>query len=146
MKSQFLSSSTPRRFASSALAGFTLLLVACSSGESTETLVASVLGIVSGNGQSVVTGGSLTNPLVAEVLDQNAEAMQGVNVSWVIVSGGGSLSAASSATDASGNAQTRYTAGPVAGAASVRASVSGIPNPVVFNITITPGGASNRQQ
>ena len=144
MRSTF-STSSSRLFAPAIIA-LAIALAACTSDNSTETLVPSAIGIVSGNGQSAIAGAVVANPFVVEVLDQNAEGMKGVIVSWTILSGGGSLSATAAATDAAGLASSRYTAGPVAGTASIRASVSGIPNPVVFTVTITPGGASRREE
>ena len=146
MKLSSLTSSTASRLFAPALIAVAIVLGACSSDNSTETLVPSALGIVTGNGQSAIAGAVVANPFVVEVLDQNAEGMKGVIVNWTIISGGGSLSTTAAATDSTGIASSRYTAGPVAATASIRASVSGIPNPVVFTVTITPGGASLREE
>ena len=138
-------SSASRVFAPAIIA-IAFALAACTSDNSTETLVPSALGIVTGNGQTAIAGAVVTNPFVVEVLDQNAEGMKGVIVNWTIVSGGGSLSTTAAATDSAGLATSRYTAGPVATTASIRANVNGIPNPVIFTVTITPGGASRREE
>ncbi|MEO8577845.1 MAG: hypothetical protein ABI556_14140 [Gemmatimonadales bacterium] len=135
-------SSAAKRLVASTILAVALILVACTGGTPTESVVPSAIGIVTGNGQSAQTGAALVNPLVVEVLDQNATVMQNVTVNWTIVTGGGSLNTTASLTDAAGHASARYTAGPVAGTATIRAAVSGIPNPVVFMVTVTPGGAS----
>ena len=135
-------SRTSRRFLGSVIVPFTLTIVACTD-SSTEPLVASAIGIVTGNGQTAVAGAQVANPFVVEVLDQNAEGMRNVLVNWTIVTGGGTLSSTASATDSTGVTSTRYTAGPTPGTATVRAAVNGIPNPVIFTVTITPGTASS---
>ena len=123
-----------------------LAIAACASDGSTETLVPSAIGIVTGNAQTAIAGAVVANPFVVEVLDQNADGMKNVTVNWTIISGGGSLSATASLTDSAGLTSSRYTAGPVASTASIRASVGGIPNPVLFTVTITSGGASRREE
>ena len=103
--------------------------------------VPSLFGIVTGNGQSVVAGGVAANPFVIEVLDQNAKGLGGVTVTWTITAGGGLLTSATSTTDSAGTASNRYTAGPVAGTATVTAAVSGL-STVTFTTTITSGAAA----
>lgn len=142
MKFTSSGSSAAKRLAASTILALALSLTACSGGTNTESLVPSAVGIVSGNGQSTQTGTGVANLLVVEVLDQNATAMQNVTVNWTIVTGGGSLNTAASLTDAAGRSSARYTAGPVAGTATIRAAVTSIPNPVVFTVTVVQGGAS----
>jgi len=139
-------SSSANRLIASATFVVALGLASCSGGSSTAALVPSAIGIVSGNGQTAIAGATVAQPFVVEVLDQNAEEMLGVSVNWTIITGGGSLTSTASFTDSAGHANTRYTAGPVAGSATVRASVNGIPNPVVFTVTITSGTASRREE
>ena len=145
MKSRPSYSSLADRLIASAILVVALGLASCSGGTSTPSPVPSALGILSGNGQTAIAGAAVTNPFVVEVLDQNAEGMQSVSVNWTVVTGGGSLTNSSSFTDSDGHATTRYTAGPVAGSATVRANVSGIPTPVIFTVTIIPGTASRRE-
>jgi len=135
-------SRTSRRLLASMLVPLALSTGACTD-SSTEPLVASAIGIVTGNGQSAVAGAQVANPFVVEVLDQNAEGMRNALVNWTILTGGGTLSSTASATDSTGVTSTRYTAGPTAGTATVRAAVTGIPNPVIFTVTITPGTVSS---
>lgn len=146
MKSRSFYSSSATRLIASAIVVSALGLSACTGGTSTQSVVPSAIGIVSGNGQTAIAGAALANPLVVEVLDQNAEEMPGATVNWTIVTGGGSLNTAASLTDTAGHASTRYTAGPVAGTATIRANVSSIPNPVVFTVTITTGTVSRREE
>ena len=135
-------SRSSRRLLASVIVPLALSVVACTD-SSTEPLVASAIGIVTGNGQTVVAGAQVANPFVVEVLDQNAGGMRNVLVNWTIVTGGGTVSSTGSTTDSTGVTSTRYTAGPTAGTATVRAAVNGIPNPVIFTVTITPGTASS---
>ena len=68
-------------------------------------------------------GMELSHPLVVRVLHANGTAVVGVPVTWTVSQGGGSLSA-SSLTDISGEASTRWTFPAAAGAYSVRAAIS----------------------
>lgn len=88
------------------------------------------LNLVSGNTQSV-TAGATTQPLVVRAVDQFGNAVSGVPITWT-TTGGGTLSAASSTTDASGQAQVTLTTNGTAGAYTVVAS-SGTATPVTFN-------------
>lgn len=90
----------------------------------------------SGDQQSAPTNTALPTPLVVLVVSQFAQPVQNVAVTWTIVSGAGTLGAASTQTDSNGLASVTYTTGPTAGAAVIQARVSGVP-PITFNITIT---------
>src|SRR5512132_1697049 len=94
------------------------------------------LGIVGGDGQTAAAGTPLPSPLGVIVVDQYGFAMPDVTVTWAITSGGGSLSAAATTTDASGLTSVTYTAGPTPGAATITATVIGI-GTLMFNATIT---------
>jgi hypothetical protein len=98
--------------------------------------VATELSIASGNNQTVTVSTAATDPLVVTVLDQFDDPMPGVSVAWVVATGGGTLSGATSTTDAQGQAQITYTAGATAEAVTVTAAVTGITSPVTFNITV----------
>jgi len=84
---------------------------------------------VSGDSQAVAAG-SAGQPLVVRTVDQFGNAVSGVTVSWV-VTGGGTLSAASSTSDANGLAQVTLTTDPAPASYSVTAS-AGAATPVVY--------------
>ena len=87
---------------------------------------------VSGDSQAVAAG-SAGQPLVVRTVDQYGNAVSGVTVNWV-VSGGGTLSAASSTSDANGLAQVTLTTDPAPASYTVTAS-SGAATPIVFTQT-----------
>jgi len=115
-----------------------LITLVASTGCTLNTDVSDPAAIInfSGDQQSAPTNTALPTPLVVLVVSQFAQPLQDVTVTWTIASGAGSLSAASSQTDANGLASVTYTTGPTAGAAVIQARVSGVP-PITFNITIT---------
>lgn len=85
----------------------------------------------SGDAQSV-TAGSATQPFVVEVVDQYGNTVAGATVSWS-VTGGGSLSATSTPSDANGLAQTTLTTDPAAATYAITAS-AGSAIPVTFSV------------
>ena len=97
-----------------------------------ETLVATALEVVSGDGQSAQVGNALANPLVVQVNDQNGDAFAGATVSFTTT--GGTLSTASATTGANGQASTSLTLPNTAGEYTVTASVSGLTD-VTFTAT-----------
>lgn len=64
--------------------------------------------IAGGNGQTAAPGQALPEPLRVRVLP---EPIAGLGVEWRVLSGGGSLDAATSLTDANGEASMRWTLG-----------------------------------
>jgi hypothetical protein len=76
-----------------------------------------------------------SSPLVVTVYDQNGAPLPGVIVAWSIVTGTGSLSFATSTTDASGQASVEFIAGAPAGDVVVDAIVSGL-DAVPFDVTV----------
>lgn len=66
---------------------------------------------VSGNLQSAVVGTALPEPLVVQVSDPGGNPVPGIEVSFTVVSGGGSLTVDSAITDANGRASTVLTLG-----------------------------------
>lgn len=75
------------------------------------TGTAALLAIVSGNAQSGIAGDPLANPLVVRVTDATSNPIAGVTVGWAVGSSCGSISSASTTTDASGVAQVSWTLG-----------------------------------
>ena len=99
----------------------------------TPTRVFTILG---GNNQTVVAGARVAVPLTVRLATTTGTPVVGATVTFVITAGGGSVSAATATTDASGNASTLYTAGATAGQATITALAPGA-TPVTFSATIT---------
>jgi hypothetical protein len=79
-------------------------------------------------------------PLSVKVTGASGEAVPGVTVLWTVSSGGGSVSPASSVTDASGVATTTWTMGPSSGSQTAMARFDAS-HFVTFTATATPGPA-----
>ncbi|MET0399179.1 MAG: Ig-like domain-containing protein [Longimicrobiaceae bacterium] len=82
-------------------------------------------------------GSALPAPLAVRVLDERGKAMAGVQVSWSVTGGGGTLDPAASTTDAAGLARSSWTLGPGAGAQGASAAVGGLA-PVTFTAAAGP--------
>lgn len=102
------------------------------------------LSVVSGNAQTGTVGSPLANPLVVKVADSRGVGVPGVVVVWSVTTGGGSMSASTTTTDALGAATVTWTLGTVVGANTAAASVAGSPTitPVVLAATSLPGPAT----
>ena len=116
--------------------GFALVLTAAFSGCSLNQDIGgpSTMVKTGGDAQTAPANTLLPLPLVVTVVDQFGQTIDNVPVTWSIISGGGSLSATSSVTDANGNASVTYTTGPAAGQAVIRANA---PNGLFINFTAT---------
>jgi adhesin/invasin len=113
-------------------ASFTVMALAAS---------ANGLAAVSGDGQTAPAGTALPDPLVVEVTDAFGNPIEGVTITWT--PDGGSVSEASTATDAEGRTSIIRTLGPTAGVQTTLASSEGLAgSPVVFTHTVTAGNAS----
>lgn len=100
---------------------------------------------VSGASQTGIAGQALGQPLVVRVEDAAFMPVQGVVVNWQVLEGGGSIAAATSITDASGEASMTFTVGTTVGVDNQRvtASVSGLNgSPVHFVESVTAASAS----
>lgn len=91
----------------------------------------------SGNQQTGPAGTQLPQPLVVRVLHANGTPVVGVPVTWTVSQGGGYV-AASSLTDAQGEASTTWAFATFVGAHTVRAQLSSGLG-VIFTGTATPG-------
>jgi uncharacterized protein YhjY with autotransporter beta-barrel domain len=97
--------------------------------------VAAMISIDSGSGQSGPTGSTLPADFVARIsLPGGAKSLAGVEVTWEVIEGGGSVSPGSSQTNELGMTATRMTLGSSPGENVVRASVPG-GNSVEFRAT-----------
>ncbi len=102
---------------------------------------AAAISVRSGDGGSAQVG--TTRVLEARVVDANGNPVQAHAVAWAVATGGGSLSAPSSATDAAGVATVTWTFGITAGAQSATASSAGLAgSPLAFTAATTPAPAS----
>ncbi len=86
---------------------------------------ATTLAIISGNGQGSFVG-ALLQPLRVMVTDAFANVVPGATVNWAALTGGGSVGAPMSVTDATGVAATTWTLGATVGSQTARAMVSGL--------------------
>ena len=89
---------------------------------------------VCGDDQEGTVGAPLTVPLVVSVVDEDDAAMAGVDVSFAVTAGEGTLSSATATTNANGRAATRLTLGSEPGTNMVSATVEGLES-VTFTAT-----------
>jgi hypothetical protein len=101
---------------------------------------ADLLVLVSGDDQTGPPGTELQEPLVVRLLDEAGNGIPDRAVSWVVATGGGSVSSGNTNTDAEGRASTRWTLGPNPGPNTLNAVVSGV-GVVGFSATATGGGS-----
>jgi adhesin/invasin len=114
-------------------AGFTVVALASS---------ANGLAPISGDEQTAPAGSVLPDPLVVAVTDEFGNPIEGVTIAWT-AEGGGSVSEATTVTDAQGRASVTRTLGPTAGTQTTLATSEGLAgSPVVFTHTVTAGSAS----
>lgn len=97
------------------------------------------LVLVSGNNQRGEPGQQLREPLVVRLVDSDGNGVPGRAVSWIVGTGGGSVSAATSNTGSNGQAETRWTLGSSSGPNTLNAVVSGV-GVVGFRATAVGGG------
>lgn len=96
---------------------------------------ASQMALAGGDGQTGTAGTALATTLSVVVMDALSNPVSGVTVGWATTSGG-SMTPASSVTNASGIATTTWTLGTTAGAQSATGSVGGLTgSPVNFSAT-----------
>ena len=93
---------------------------------------------ISGAAQQGIVNAALALPFVVEVRDQHNRAFAGVPVTFAVTTGGGSLSATPTTTDATGRAQAHLTLGRTAGTTTVRVTAANISQPVEFTATAAP--------
>lgn len=99
-------------------------------------LRAATIATVSGDAQSGIVGTALAQPLVTRVTARDGVGVAGVSVSFAVVTGAGSVGAATVTTDTAGRASTTWTLGAATGAQSVTASATGLAgSPLTFAAT-----------
>ncbi len=111
-----------------------MVAVGCSDSDNNlAVLVATFITANAGSsGQTAVAGSLLPNPVSVHVTDQNNNPLAGAVVSWAVVGAGGSVSQATSITNATGDATTNWTVGLAVGTDSLVASI-----PIGASVTIT---------
>ncbi|HUQ48057.1 MAG TPA: invasin domain 3-containing protein [Gemmatimonadaceae bacterium] len=94
-----------------------------------------------GNNQSAVAGTPVGVPPSVKITDANGNAVAGTSVTFAVASGGGSVSGATSTSDANGIATVgSWTLGPGAGANSLTATSAGLAgSAVIFTATGSSG-------
>lgn len=83
------------------------------------------VSIAAGDSQTVLVGDRASQPLVAVVRNSDGAPLPNVTVNWSVASGGGSLSAVTSTTDADGKAQVVYLSGAIVDTTTVAATANG---------------------
>ncbi len=122
--------------------GLATLLIGCSSTTTTPSNTTLTLSVVSGNGQTALRNTALAGDFAVKVVDATGAPLAGKAVAWTVTAGGGTVSPAVSATNASGMATTRYTLGPFLGSQTVTASIDNGAATVLFSATATGGSIS----
>ena len=82
--------------------------------------------IITGFDQTGYIGEALPRPIVIEVRDRAGERLPGVEVTFSVASGGGTLSVTSAVTHSNGRAESILTLGPEPGTNTVEVAVAGI--------------------
>ena len=88
---------------------------------------------ISGDNQKGTPSTPLSQPFVVEAQDENGAVLAGVQVTFAVTAGGGSLSVTNTTTDANGRAQSTLTLGPDMGTNTVSVSATAIEGVVTFN-------------
>lgn len=118
--------SSHRQIMGVALTGVAFLSLSCGSkGTTNPPPNPDVISKFAGDSQVGSASAALASPLTVLVKDGSGNPAAGVSVSWMVTVGGGSLGAASSLTDANGQATMTRTLGPAAGFQGATAGLSG---------------------
>jgi plastocyanin len=97
---------------------------------------AASLAKAGGDGQTAQTGAQFAAPVQAKVSDQFGNGVPGINVGWAAT--GGTVSAATVASDAAGISAVNVTAGGTAGPVTITATAAGLGgSPQTFTATAT---------
>src|SRR6185503_3178865 len=105
---------------------------------------ATQIGLSAGDVQTGVAGAALPTAPSVIVKDANNNVVAGVSITFVVASGGGSVTGASQTTDANGVATVgSWTLGSTVGANSLTATSTGLAgSPVTFTATGVSGSAN----
>jgi plastocyanin len=102
----------------------------------------STIAVSTGNDQVGAAGAALPESLAVIVRDQGGAPLAGVNITFTITAGGGSVSPGSRVTGSSGIAKTQRTLGPNAGTQTVNATAGSLA-PAQFSAVSQINGAVN---
>ena len=117
--------------------------IACKGGDKpADPLVPTTIVAFSSTTLTGVAGTAATPAPSVLVKDQNGAPLSGAVVNFLVLSGGGSVSAASAATNASGVATINWTLGATVGTNALNASV-GTLTAITFTATSTAGAAAS---
>ena len=118
-----------------------LAFLACSGGDNNQVQpgpVPSQIAATGGAQQSGAPGSALPLPLSVLVTDASGNPVAGVEVTWSVLTGGGTVSPASSTTNTDGIARTQFTLGPAEGEQQAQGQSGQLQgSPVVFSETAT---------
>jgi hypothetical protein len=118
-----------------------LAISACGGGDNIQPGVPTTIAEQQGTDQTGLVSSALVDSLRVLVADNKGNPAPGVTVDWSVVSGGGSISPASSITDQDGLAAAQFILGPSEGQQQAQAAASGLSgSPVLFSATATSTG------
>jgi hypothetical protein len=100
----------------------------------------STIAIRSGDGQTGTAGDTLPRVVSVLVKDAGNNVIPGVSIAWTVLTGGGSVPAARTATSATGVASSRWVLGSTPGAQTLKAQIPGGPS-VTFTATSRTGAS-----
>jgi len=103
----------------------------------TVTNTPSTLEAFSGGGQSIPAGQAAPLPVIARVLNEQGQPVQGISVDFRVVSGDATVAPLTATTNAQGQASATVTAGGAIGPVVIEASA--INRTVNFNLTVVGG-------
>lgn len=92
--------------------------------------------VLSGSGVVVAAGQTTPVPLRAQVRDAYGNPTPGATVTWLVAAGEGTLTAATTVSDAQGVATNSLTPGQSDGEVEVRASLGGTVGSATFNVSV----------
>jgi hypothetical protein len=117
-----------------------LALGGCHDDDSYDPTVPTDMELLSGSGQVADAGTEVLEPLSVVVLNLEGDPVEGIEVEWFIMTGGGSVSDATTVTDADGIASVTFRLGSQVGEQRVQAVNAGLSgSPVVFTGTARAG-------
>ena len=116
--------------------GYSGIRMAVGNSLSTGFILPHSLEIISGDNQQGPTGATLEAPLIVEVRDATDRGLEGVDVTFAVTGGDGSLSDTTVTTGPNGQAESWFTLGRQPGTHTIQASVEGLSQIAVFNAVI----------
>jgi adhesin/invasin len=100
----------------------------------------STIAIRSGDEQTGTAGDTLPRVVTVLVKDASNSVIPGVSIAWTVLTGGGSVPAARTATSATGVASSRWVLGATPGTQTLKAAIPGGPS-VTFTADARAGGS-----